>query len=287
MKSFISILVFLVVLCTCYSYRLESQNGFQRRGIESAIYGRNERTSSRDIVLASKNLQKIYSERRGINRDINVSAQPLVWRSTFDPIDSTLSRRIAQGVPVKNQGETPSSPSKASPPKSAAPKSSSPKQYEQFVPGGPNDAYTNARKENMGRTTCKTANDCHAVCSSKKKDPKSKHSSIESCIKDPKTSLGICKCGESNDEMDKLMIEVAKALGDIPKVACAVFQKAIFLGIDLGSMMIPGAGEAVAAEKVALTAAKAGLKAAGKAAMINFCGSDNKYVGIVDNAVPI
>jgi hypothetical protein len=87
--------------------------------------------------------------------------------------------------------------------------------------------------------------------------------------------------------MDNVVGDVAKAVGDAAGLACAVFQKALTLGIDVASMAIPGAGEAAIGTKVAITAAKKGLKAGGKAGMMNMCGSDDKWVAKVDKYVPI
>ena len=108
-------------------------------------------------------------------------------------------------------------------------------------------------------------------------------------MKDPSKPLtwGTCECHETNDIIDKLIKDVATAIGDIPQVACAVFQKAITTGLDLASMAVPVGGAVTAVGKAGMKAAKAGLKAGGKAGMIIFCGKHNKYVEQVEKAIPI
>jgi hypothetical protein len=99
---------------------------------------------------------------------------------------------------------------------------------------------------------------------------------------------GVCQCNTVAGEVfEKLTETVLKAMGEFGDVACAVFQKALTLGLDIGTMAIPGVGEASIGTKAAITAAKQGFKAGGKQGMINVCGKDNKFVTQVEKAMPI
>jgi len=92
------------------------------------------------------------------------------------------------------------------------------------------------------------------------------------------TGVYNCTEGPIADVLKKTVGNIFAGLGD---VTCAVFQKAINVGLDIASMAIPGGQAVSAAEKAAVIAIKKATGAVGKSGIIEFCARE------MDNAIPI